>query len=55
MEELKIPVTRFTHLFETDSSYFVLRDRYYSVNDLGAKGRKIFLQSIDKVELSWNL
>ena len=37
LEHLKIPVTRLTHLFETDSSYFVLGDKYYSVNDLGAK------------------
>ena len=37
LDHLEIPVTRFTHLFETDSSYFVLGDRYYSVRDLGAK------------------
>ena len=37
LEHLKIPVTRFTHLYETDSSYFVLGNNYYSVNDLGAK------------------
>ena len=30
-------MTRFTHLYETDCSYFVLGNKYYSVGDLGAK------------------
>ena len=37
-KHLNIPVTRFTHLHETKSSYFILNKKYYSAEDLGAVG-----------------
>ena len=33
---MNIPVTRFTHLHDTNSSYFYLGGKYYGVEELGA-------------------
>ena len=36
---MKIPVTRFTNTFETESSYLFLGGKYYGVPELGLKNK----------------
>ena len=36
---MKIPVTRFTNTFETESSYLFLGGKYYGVTELGLKNK----------------